>query len=245
MSTRQAWARVSDAGWSRRLQADQARAHRYQSREQRDVTVAVMSRARALGAEGFALTGSTARRRRTAISDLDYHVIGKRPDLSDLPGDVDVVASTPTQFHSQLGNGDDFAQWTLRYGCILYDAGVMRDGVRLVVEGHLWPSSDRKLRRLTDHRREVERLVLMGDRDAAQEQVRATLTTLARGLLLRAAVFPLARSELPGQLECAGYVALARALDDVIYGEPDLAALSATLSLLDAAQAPAKGRSAA
>jgi hypothetical protein len=92
--------------------------------------------------------------------------------------------------------------------------------VRLIVDEQLWPSGDRKLRALADHRREAERLIAMGDRDAAQEQVRATLTTAARGLLLATGVFPLARSELPGQLKRAGYEPLAEALSGVIHETP-------------------------
>lgn len=227
-------AQLSDAGWLVRIREDAARAARNQSAEQRAITAKLMSRALDLGAEGFALTGSTARSRRTAISDLDYHVIGQRPDLSDLPGDVDVVAVSSTRFLEQLRARDDYPQWTLRWGCILYDAGVMRDGARLVVGESIWPDGYRKLASLPDHRRELERLVSMGDRDAAQEQARATLTTAARGLLLQAGVFPLARSELSSQLEHAGFERLAHILGAVIHGEPDLDDLARTSSLLDA-----------
>jgi hypothetical protein len=72
----------------------------------------VMGRSLASGALAFALTGSTARGCRTAISDLDYHVVGPRPDVSDLPGEVDVYASIGDQLWTKLRNGDDFIQWT-------------------------------------------------------------------------------------------------------------------------------------
>ena len=67
------------------MREDRERAEHSQTPAQQAITATVMRRAIALGASGFALTGSTARKRRTAISDLDYHVIGKRPDVSDLP----------------------------------------------------------------------------------------------------------------------------------------------------------------
>jgi hypothetical protein len=245
MSVREMSAQLSRLGWARRMQEDRARAERNQTLKQRAITAAVMDRALDLGAEGLALTGSTARRRRTAISDLDYHVIGRRPDLSDLPGDIDVVATSSERLHKQLIDGDDFAQWTLRYGCILYDTGVMREGVRLIVDEQLWPSGERKLRALDDHRREVERLIAMGDRDAAQDQVRATLTTVARALLLETGVFPLSRSELPVQLGRAGYGSLAQALAGVIHGAPGLADLAAAVTLLDADRITYPARSAA
>jgi hypothetical protein len=216
------------------MRSDHDRVERCQTPEQRAITAAVMSRAIALGASGFALTGSTARRRRTAISDLDYHVIGTRPVVSDLPGDVDVVGTSAARFRSRLLEGDDFAQWTLRYGCILHDAGPMRDGVRLIAEMDLWPDAQRKLDSLDRHRSEVERLIQMGDEGAAHEQLRAMLTTAARGLLLQARVFPLARKELPAQLERAGYGQLAEALRRTIDAAPQLDELEAGLQVLDA-----------
>ncbi len=225
---------LSDAGWARRLREDRDRAERFQTPEQRAVTVAVMGRAIALGASGFALTGSTARRRRTAISDLDYHVIGRRPDVSDLPGDVDVVATGAARFRSRLIEGDDFAQWTLRCGCILHDTGPLHDGVRLIAEMELWPDAQRKLDSLDVHRTEVERLIQMGDQGAAHEQLRAMLTTAARGLLLEARVFPLARTDLPAQLDRVGYGRLAQALRRTIHAAPQLDELEAGLQVLDA-----------
>lgn len=225
---------LSDAGWARRLREDRGRAARGQTPEQRLITATVMSRAVALGASGFALTGSTARKRRTAISDLDYHVIGRRPSVSDLPGDVDVVATSAARFRTRLIGGDDFAQWTLRCGCILHDTGPMRDGVRLITEMDLWPDAQRKLESLHVHRREVERLIQMGDQGASHEQLRAMLTTAARGLLLQARVFPLARRDLPAQLDQAGYDRLAQALHRTIHAAPQLDELEAGLRVLDA-----------
>jgi hypothetical protein len=225
---------LSDAGWAWRMREDRGRAERCQTPEQRLITATVMSRAVALRASGFALTGSTARERRTAISDLDYHVIGRRPNVSDLPGDVDVVATSVERFRSRLLEGDDFVQWTLRCGCILHDTGPMRDGVRLITDTGLWPDAQRKLESLELHRTEVERLIGMGDQGAAQEQLRAMLTTAARGLLLQARTFPLAREELPGQLERAGCRPLARALARTIHATPQLDELEAGLCVLDA-----------
>ncbi len=234
MSAQQLIEQLSDAGWARRMREDRDRAERYQTPEQQAITATVMRRAIALGASGFALTGSTARKRRTAISDLDYHVIGKRPDVSDLPGDVDVVATSAARFRGRLIEGDDFAQWTLRCGCILFDNGPMRNGVRLIVEMDLWPNGQRKLDSLAMHRAEVERLIQMGDQSAAHEQLRAMLTTAARGLLLQARAFPLARKELPAQLERAGYAPLARALRRTIDRKPRLDEIKAGLQVLDA-----------
>lgn len=82
------------------------------------------------------------------------------------------------------------------------------------------------------------RLVEMGDRDAAHEQVRATLTSVARALILGARTFPLARSELVHQLRDLGQPALSVALSRAIYFEPSLDELGEDLQLLDAVLAP-------
>jgi hypothetical protein len=231
-------AQLSDAGWQHRLRDDSDRAELYQTKEQRLITAAVVERSLELGARAVALTGSTARSRRTAISDLDYHVIGSRPDVSDLPAEVDIVATSARRFGDRLVEGDDFAQWTLRFGCVLYDAGPMRDGVRLILEANLWPDPQRKLNRLAEHRRELERLVRRGDEDAASDQLRAMLTTAARGLLLKAGVFPLARDELPSQLESAGYAGLAVKLRTTIHGAPRLGDISDAMTTLDRSLPP-------
>jgi hypothetical protein len=110
----------------------------------------------------------------------------------------------------------------------------MRNGLQLIVEGDLWPSGQRKLDSLAMHRAEVERLIQMGDQSAAHEQLRAMLTTAARGLLLQARVFPLARKELPAQLEQAGYLPLAKALGRTIERKPRLEEIKAGLETLDA-----------
>ncbi len=209
------------------------------------MTRRLLARALGLGAEGFALTGSTARGQRTIVSDLDYHIIGPRPNLSDMPSDVDVVSTSAERFLEKLLSGDDFVQWTLRYGCILHDTGIMREGDRLIAGEQIWPDAHRKLERLTDLRRESERLVRMCDRDAAQDQLRATLTSAARALLLEVKVFPLARNELPGQLERVGYHALAKALDASIHQTLELTSLAAHLRVLDATLTLSTTRSAA
>jgi hypothetical protein len=70
-------ARVDDASvWWDRMRSDRERATRRQTKELREITAAVERRCHALDAAALVLSGSTARGRRTEISDLDYHVIG-------------------------------------------------------------------------------------------------------------------------------------------------------------------------
>ena len=222
------------ASWTRRLRDDAVIARDNQAPELRRVTEIVVARAIAAGAQGVALTGSTARAKRTEISDLDYHVVGSRPNVHDLPADVDIYESPPEKMRTKLLRGDDFVQWTLCCGCILYDTGAFREAAALIVEQDLWPDGESKLRRLPELRRLAARLISIGDRDAAQDQVRAALTSAARGVLLRRGVLALARSELPAQLKLIGADALAYSLEALIYTEPTLEALASMLEVVAA-----------
>ncbi len=220
--------------WQRRLENDRQLADQYQSPAQRKITRTLLERGHASGADGLALTGSTARQRRTAISDLDYHVIGPRPDASDLSAEVDIYALDQPRTWQKLNNGDDFVQWTLRCGLILHDCGAFRQLAAAIVEGALWPDGVMKLRRLPEHITLTARLISIGDVDAAQDQARATITSAARGLLLVRNRFPLARGELAEQLAEIGMDRLGEALERTIHAEPTLEELSDYLALVDA-----------
>lgn len=209
--------------WAERLVRDRVIAAANQTLELRRITDLVLARALDAGATGVALTGSTARATRTKISDLDYHVLGRRPDVSDLPADVDIYESDADRMQTKLLSGDDFVQWTICCGCILYDRGGFRDAAALIVSRDLWPDATGKLVRLTELRRLADRLLRVGDRDAAHDHVRATLTSAARAFLLQQETFALSRSELPQQLRDGGNEGLARALELCIYEEPSLA----------------------
>jgi predicted nucleotidyltransferase len=216
----------ADIRWQLRLEDDRKRAERNQSPELAQVTEILEERARDLGASAFVLTGSTARARRTSVSDLDYHVVSdSRPDPSDLPGEIDLYADTPARFVEKLRNGDDFPQWTARFGCVLWDSGVIRESFEWIERTKAWPDPDRKLRQARDSLRFAEGLIDSGDYDAALEQCRSALSILGRGLLLESGVFPLARDELPAQIAELGQLGLAEALRQTIHGHPSSAAL--------------------
>ncbi len=225
-----AWS--DDESWAAKLARDRAAAARHQSPDQGEITDTLLRRAVEVGAEAFALTGSTARERRTEISDLDYHVVGPRPRHTDLADEVDVYASDADRFWSKLRAGDDFVQWTLRFGLILFDTGIFRAATGAIATEELWPDAGAKLSGLPALRGLAWRLIGVGDRDAAQEQVRATLTSGARGLLLENGVFPLARRELPEQLRVIECAELAEALSATIYTDRSLAELDSDLACL-------------
>jgi len=227
-----AWDPRDDEAWRARCAADIAAAEAFQTDELRVVTAQVVERATRLGAVAVALTGSTARRRRTAISDLDYHIVGRRPPADNLPGDVDLYAGDRERLLGKVLGGDDFVQWTLRCGCVLVDSGVLQEAAQLVLDQAIWPDGASKIARLPQLCGLAETLIGMEDRDAAQDQVRAALTSGARGLLLLCRVFPLSRSELPEQLREAGWEELAADLEATIYAKPELADLSSSLRTL-------------
>jgi hypothetical protein len=202
-----------------------------QTPSQRVATKTILQRALVRGAEAVALTGSTVRGQRTTTSDLDLMVVGDRPDLDGLHEDVDVYATGAKAFWERLVAGDDYIQWTLRFGCVLHDEGILRAASDYIEESGLEPSAERKL---VQARRGLglARLVLeSGDVEAAREQCRAALTTVARWLLIANGEFPLARDELSEQLRALGCLDLAAALQRLIHEEPSGHELRAGLAL--------------
>jgi predicted nucleotidyltransferase len=217
--------------WASRLLSDRRRAARHQTTELARITAAVESRARRLGAAAVVLTGSTARGRRSAVSDLDYHVIGACPDLGDLRAEIDLYCDRPAELMDKLERGDDFAHWTVRHGCVLFDSGALREAAAQAADRDLWPDPERKLRQARPALGFAEQLIASGDNAAALEQVRGALSLTARWWLLAHDVFPLARAELPAQLAGVDQPALARALEASIHGRPDVDSLAASVTI--------------
>jgi predicted nucleotidyltransferase len=184
--------------WAERLSFDRERADRHQSSDLTAITKAVRERAWAAGAEAVVLSGSTARGHRTRVSDLDYHVVGASSlRVDDLPEDIDLYVDEVDHFWAKLREGDDFAYWSVWYGCVLFDSGVMREAAEFVAERDAWPDPERKLRQTRGSLNFAGQIVESGDYGAALEQTRGALSLVARWVLLSKGVFPLARDELP------------------------------------------------
>lgn len=222
---------TSAAQWSARLREDSHRAAALQTPSQRQATETILRRALALGAEAVALTGSTVRTRRTAASDLDLMIVGERPGLEGVHEDVDVYATDPSSFWERLVAGDDYIQWTLRFGCILHDKGILRAASSHIEENELAPSADRKLAQAHRGLGLAQLVLESGDLEAARDQCRAALTTVARWLLIANEVFPLSRDELSEQLLTLGCPDLATAVHKLIHDEPSRDEMSAGLRL--------------
>jgi predicted nucleotidyltransferase len=221
----------SEEGWKRRLNQDAANTLAGQDRSVQDLIEVVVTRSRAGGAEGVALTGSTARGHRTAISDVDFLVVGPRPRTDDLTMEVDLRALTAGELMTRLEGGEEYVQWALRFGCILYDQGIFREASRVLLEADLWPDPERKRRHARTLVDLAARILESGDRDATEEAVRGSLTAVAHWILLSNWVFPLSRDELSDQILDLGSFDLAAALHRSIHSEPGLDELATMLRL--------------
>jgi hypothetical protein len=193
----------------------------------------VVARARESGAEALLLTGSTARNTRTLISDLDYHLAGSPISKDGLPDELDLHVVSPRLLKTRLLEGDDFTQWSLRFGCIVFDNGIIREAARLIADERLWPDTARKRKQAKKSLEIARAMVASGDSDAAVEQVRTALTLIARWRLLEDRTFPLSRAELPAQLKKLGYLTLAKGLAETIQSAPALAALGLSVDAAD------------
>ncbi len=198
----------------------------------------VASRARGAGAQALLLTGSTARGTRTLSSDVDYHLIGDPIAVACLPDELDIHVVSPARLRTRLLEGDDFTHWSLRFGCVVFDTGIVRESKDLIAEQELWPDPLRKWQQAQKSLGIARAMVASGDHEAVVEQVRTALTLAARWRLLEGQRFPLSRPEIPAQLEDLGYKTLAADLRATITEAPQLTRLAqsveSTLVLLGA-----------
>ena len=122
--------------------------------------------------------------------------------------------------------GDDFVQWSLRFGCVVFDDGTVRRALRLIAERQPWPDVGRKRAHAAKSLELARRFVRTGDQDGALVQVRTALSLAARARLLGAGIFPLSRAELPAQLQAIGCPEAAHDLAETIYTAPSLTELA-------------------
>ncbi len=198
----------------------------------------VVARARAAEAQALILTGSTARAARTPMSDLDYHLIGTPIATDDLPGALDLHVLSAAALRARLHEGDDFVHWSLRFGRVVFDCGIVSESVHLMREQQLWPDAARKLAQARKSLSLARAMIASGDKDAALEQACTALTLTARWRLLEERVFPLSRAELPAQLRESGHAGLATGLDVTIRRAASLQDLVVYLDVAEALTIP-------
>jgi predicted nucleotidyltransferase len=221
---------LSEQIWDERLSGDREQLKQNLSHELLAIVGQIEERARDANALALVLTGSTARGRRTEVSDLDFHVIGnERLDHAILPVDIEIYRDEKRRFAEKLEDGDDFAHWSVWWGSIIFDRGVVREAAEEVARRDLWPDPDRKTRQASEALRWAEEFADSGDYGPTLEYSRMALSLVARGLLLRDDVFPLARDEIPAQLQERGFGVLADDLRSTIHERPDVRALRGAL----------------
>lgn len=217
--------RSLDRPWRERLESDAEQIARRLPARLVDLHSAVVERSQRAGARSLVLSGSTARGSRTGISDLDYHLVGPPIDTGELSRELDLHVLTPAGVTRHLLDGDDFVQWSLRFGLVVFDNGPVREAVSLMDRERLWPDPDRKRAHATKSLDLARRFVATGDEDGALVQVRTALSLAARAHLLASGLFPLSRAELPDQLREIGENQAAEALAETILLAPSMATL--------------------
>jgi predicted nucleotidyltransferase len=165
-------------------------------------------------AEFVVLIGSWARKNQSPeISDIDLLVGLPSGSRSPRTRRIQPICLSSEEIVKRVSEGDDLAQWSLRFGVPLSG----REGWERLKDDVLpnapWPSSDRKFELATKELDYAGDLRAMGDHDAAQDELKAALGHLARGLLLERRTFPLSRPELSDQLREAGLGAFASLLE--------------------------------
>lgn len=153
--------------------------------------------------KAIVLIGSFARGTAVqGVSDLDILVLAANPPEAD--GVVHPVAMSPARFVDRVAEGDDFAQWALRFGVPVVGRRWWRTLRESALPRAPWPDARRKLRQAAPRLAVSRELLAMGDADAAHYELRFALGLVARAILLAEGVFPLSRPELPEQLDRVG-----------------------------------------
>lgn len=215
----------SDGGWQSKLHADALAIRTVLPARTRPLHRAIVIRAREQGAEALVLSGSTARGRRTDISDLDYHVIGSDFEAKDISRELDLHFLSREALCDRVRKGDDFVHWSLRFGLVAFDEGPIRKACGLIAKECLWPDVSRKRDHAAKSLEMAHRFIDAEDQDGAVEQARTALSLSARAYLLSAGIFPLSRAELPDQLREQGRKEAAARLEATIFAWPSLSEL--------------------
>ncbi len=150
--------------------------------------------------------------------------------MEGLPSDIDLYNDDPDQFLTKMLRGDDFVHWTLRYGCILFDNGILCEAAKTAIDHDLWPDSERKRRQAERAIEFSQKLAATGDYAALLEISRGAFSLTARWWLLEHDIFPLARDELAEQLDDGNQAGLAKALRSSIHDRPSTSAIVSGLA---------------
>lgn len=155
------------------------------------------------------LVGSWARgTANSRWSDIDVLVMAEH-DGPLPPSRIQLIRITSEELRRRVGEGDDFAQWALRFGVPLAGRHLWDELRQQLLPNAPWPKGASQFKQARKKLETATDLFRMGDLPAAEEEIRFALSHLARAELLSHRIFPLSRQELPLQLRKAGNTRLA------------------------------------
>ena len=135
----------------------------------------------------------------------------------NVPIDVDIKIYAHADFEKTLANHNDLSEWIIMFGELICE----RDGYWSILR-ESWKSrislpsatvaEERSARSLTRY----HELKNMGDTEAADELLLASLTQSARAHLIRNGIYPASRPELPAQLRKTGEYEIADKLEELL-----------------------------
>ena len=193
-----------------------------------DVVLSALKSESLAGQATVVLVGSAARRARTWRSDVDILLLlpeGERLSLRPAT-DLHLQQESYESFLERLEGGEDYPAWALRFGIPLRDPqGWWAAQTKREDNQPHWPKWTLKISLAEKRLGITAQLVEMGDEEAAAEELLYAASQVARAILLREGTFPLARSEMPGQLPAMDKE-LGRALKRLIKGDARLEELS-------------------
>ncbi len=173
------------------------------------------------------LVGSAARGKRTWRSDTDILIIQETssPRRAGFD-DIQLLYQDRDAFERRLETGDEFAEWALRFGEFLSGDSAWWKGLKDRISSYPWPDWQSKLVHLNKRLSVARKALSDADAVAAEEELLMAASHLARGILLKAGVFPLSRPELAHQLDEIQEREVAGLLSELSRGSVSLARLA-------------------
>src|SRR5260370_3078864 len=124
------------------------------------------------------LVGSWARGTANARwSDIDVLVMGEH-DGPPPPPRIQLITITRDELGRRVRSGDDFAQWTLRFGVPLAGRHAWEDLRKQLLSGAPWPKAASQLKQARKKLATASDLFEMGDQPPAAEEIRFALSHL-------------------------------------------------------------------
>lgn len=152
------------------------------------------------------LIGSYARHVETWWSDVDILVLlaGDYSQRLKAPFGTHLQVESQEKFAWRFDEGDDYAISAVTHGQLLYDRSGFWETLRRRLDHAKWPDWREKIKHVKRRLVLGDKLLGVGDLDAAAEEYLFGATQLARAILLRSGVYPLCRPELSEQLASIG-----------------------------------------